>query len=47
MEKLISGNLKQLEGRPEYEEKTALFELFKDRLKLYGFQPEGRLWSLE
>lgn len=31
-------NLKQLEGQPEHLEKTVHFELFKNRLKLHGFQ---------
>ncbi len=31
-------NLAQLKGTPEYEEKAALFESFKERIKLYGFQ---------
>jgi hypothetical protein len=34
----FAGQLKRLEGHPEYEEKVALFELFKSRLKVYGFQ---------
>jgi ubiquinone/menaquinone biosynthesis C-methylase UbiE len=34
----FTGNLKQLEGEPEYAEKSVLFGQFKDRLKLFGFQ---------
>ena len=36
--KMFAGHLAQLEGQPEYVEKSILFEQFKDRLKLYGFQ---------
>jgi SAM-dependent methyltransferase len=35
---LFAGSLKQLEGQAEYAEKRALFELFKDRVKVHGFQ---------
>ncbi len=34
----FAGNLAQLEGQPEYNEKVALFNDLKDRIKLYGFQ---------
>lgn len=34
----FATNLAQLKGLPEYDEKSALFELFKDRVKRYGFQ---------
>jgi SAM-dependent methyltransferase len=34
----FAGHLKKLEGQPEYNEKQALFEEFKVRIKLYGFQ---------
>lgn len=34
----FAANLAQLEGQTEYQEKTSLFENFKERIKLYGFQ---------
>lgn len=34
----FSGNLKQLENQPEYAEKAVLFEQFKNRLDIHGFQ---------
>jgi len=34
----FSDNLSKLKGFPEYEEKAALFSLFKERLDRYGFQ---------
>ena len=37
-EKAFAGNLAILEGQPEYEEKADLFEQFKKRIKIYGFQ---------
>lgn len=34
----FAANLAQLKGHPEYDEKSTLFELFKDSVKRYGFQ---------
>ena len=34
----FAASLAQLEGHPEYDEKAALFELFKTRVNRYGFQ---------
>lgn len=36
--KMFAAHLAQLEGQSEYNEKTILFNQFKERLKLYGFQ---------
>jgi len=34
----FARNLASLEGQSEYQEKSSLFELFRKRVKLYGFQ---------
>jgi hypothetical protein len=34
----FAGHLKQLQGLDEYDERALLFDLFKERVAVYGFQ---------